>query len=150
MAVITRSSLSIASKVLSACVLAVFAGAALAQTPDAGAPGASGADIMALPRDLSPWGMFLSADPLVKAVLIGLAFASVFTWTVWLAKTVELVLARRRVRVDMATLGAARRLADGVERLAATPSPTGEFLAAAMTEIELSQASADRDGIKER
>jgi len=41
----------------------------------------------ALPRDLSPWGMYLNADPVVKAVLIGLAFASVVTWTVWLAKT---------------------------------------------------------------
>ena len=26
-----------------------------------------------LPRDLSPWGMYLNADPVVKAVLIGLA-----------------------------------------------------------------------------
>ena len=29
-----------------------------------------------LPRDLSPWGMYLNADPVVKAVLIGLVFAS--------------------------------------------------------------------------
>jgi len=28
----------------------------------------------------------------VKAVLIGLAFASIVTWTVWLAKTIEIVL----------------------------------------------------------
>jgi biopolymer transport protein ExbB len=42
-----------------------------------------------LPRDLSPWGMFVNADSVVKAVLIGLAFASVLTWTVWLAKTIE-------------------------------------------------------------
>ena len=32
-----------------------------------------------LPRDLSPWGMYLNADPVVKAVLIGLAFASIVT-----------------------------------------------------------------------
>src|SRR6516162_2684103 len=43
-----------------------------------------------LPRDLSPWGMFLSADPLVKGVLIGLTVASVVSWTVWLAKLIEL------------------------------------------------------------
>src|SRR6516165_5899812 len=42
-----------------------------------------------LPRDLSPWGMYLNADPVVKAVLIGLAAASIVTWTVWLAKTIE-------------------------------------------------------------
>jgi len=40
-----------------------------------------------LPRDLSPWGMYLNADPVVKAVLIGPAFASIVTWTVWLAKS---------------------------------------------------------------
>src|SRR6516225_11084907 len=51
-----------------------------------------------LPRDLSPWGMYLNADPVVKAVLIGLALASIVTWTVWLAKTIEIVLAKRRVR----------------------------------------------------
>ena len=39
-----------------------------------------------LPRDLSPWGMYLNADAVVKAVLIGLALASIVTWTVWLAK----------------------------------------------------------------
>src|SRR4030088_543763 len=98
MAVITWRSLSIASKFLCVVGLTVSASAALAQAPDAAAPAAGGADIMALPRDLTPWGMFVSADPLVKAVLIGLAFASVVTWTVWLAKTIELLTARRRVK----------------------------------------------------
>ena len=51
-----------------------------------------------LPRDLSPWGMFVNADSVVKAVLIGLAFASLVTWTVWLAKTIEIVICKRRVR----------------------------------------------------
>jgi biopolymer transport protein ExbB len=48
-----------------------------------------------LPRDLTPWGMFMAADLIVKAVMIGLVFASVLTWTIWLAKTLELVGARR-------------------------------------------------------
>ncbi len=51
-----------------------------------------------LPRNLSPWGMFLNADIVVKAVMIGLAFASLVTWTVWLAKTIELRVAKRRAR----------------------------------------------------
>ncbi|MGB9056248.1 MAG: tonB-system energizer ExbB, partial [Pseudolabrys sp.] len=37
--------------------------------------------LAALPRDLSPWGMFMSADVVVKAVMVGLVFASVVTWT---------------------------------------------------------------------
>jgi biopolymer transport protein ExbB len=130
-------------------LLTAWAGAAAAQAPTiTEAAGVLGTT--ELPRDLSPWGMFVSADPLVKAVLIGLAFASVVTWTVWLAKTIELVLARRRVNADLATLETAQRLADGVERLAGTQSPAAAFLEAAVTEIQLSQSSADREGIKER
>ena len=66
-----------------------------------------------LPRDLSPWGMYLNADPVVKAVLIGLAFASIVTWTVWLAKTVEIVCAKRRVREAMNKLVRVRSTAEG-------------------------------------
>jgi biopolymer transport protein ExbB len=124
-----------------ACILcAVSASGALAQAPATAE----------LPRDLTPWGMFVSADPLVKAVLIGLVFASVVTWTVWLAKTLELVVARRHVKADLATLGSTQRLTDGVERLAATRGPAQAFLDAALAEIELSQNSAEREGIKER
>src|SRR5665213_1191158 len=54
--------------------------------------------VLKLPRDLSPWGMFMAADIVVKAVMIGLAFASVLTWTIWFAKAIELLIARRRVR----------------------------------------------------
>ena len=39
-----------------------------------------------LPHDLTPIGMFMAADNIVKAVMIGLALASVVTWSVWLAK----------------------------------------------------------------
>ena len=49
----------------------------------------------ALPRDLSPWGMFLNADIVVKIVMVGLVFASLVTWTVWLAKNLELWKATR-------------------------------------------------------
>ena len=34
-----------------------------------------------LPRDLSPWSMFMAADWLVKAVMLSLIFASFVTWT---------------------------------------------------------------------
>jgi biopolymer transport protein ExbB len=103
-----------------------------------------------LPRDLSPMGMFLSADPLVKAVLIGLAFASVVTWTVWLAKTIELLVARARTRAALPRLAAAADLAAAVEQLSRTRSPVRQFLEAAVTELRLSVGGIDREGIKER
>jgi biopolymer transport protein ExbB len=103
-----------------------------------------------LPRDLSPWGMYLNADPVVKAVLIGLAFASVVTWTVWLAKTIEILLAKRRVAKAAKILAGVRSTAEAIERLAKAPGEVREFLAAAATELELSAGSVERDGIKER
>jgi biopolymer transport protein ExbB len=103
-----------------------------------------------LPRDLSPWGMYINADPVVKAVLIGLAFASLVTWTVWLAKTIEIMICKRRVRAALNILASVRSTTEGVERLAATQGEVRQFLDAAVTELKLSAGSIERDGIKER
>ena len=104
----------------------------------------------ALPRDLSPWGMYLNADAVVKAVLIGLAFASLVTWTVWLAKTVEIIVAKRRVRAAADLLASVRSAAEGVQRLADAEGEVRELLDAAVTELKLSDGAAEREGIKER
>ena len=103
-----------------------------------------------LPRDLSPWGMYLNADLVVKAVLIGLAFASLVTWTVWLAKTIEIVICKRRVRAALNILASVRSTSEGVERLAGAEGEVRQFLDAAVTELKLSAGSIERDGIKER
>jgi len=58
--------------------------------PGAGSAMAASADMLLLPRDLSPWGMFRNADIVVKVVMVGLAIASLAAWTVWLAKSLEL------------------------------------------------------------
>jgi biopolymer transport protein ExbB len=102
-----------------------------------------------LPRDLSPWGMYLNADAVVKAVLIGLAFASIVTWTVWLAKTIEIFFAKRRVRAALNKLVRVRST-EGVERLADAQGEVAQFLDAAVTELKVSAGSTDREGIKER
>jgi biopolymer transport protein ExbB len=102
-----------------------------------------------LPRDLSPWGMYLNADAVVKAVLIGLAFASIVTWTVWLAKTIEIFFAKRRVRAALDKLVRVRST-EGFERLADAQGEVAQFLDAAVTELKVSAGSTDREGIKER
>jgi biopolymer transport protein ExbB len=94
--------------------------------------------------------MFVTADTLVKAVLIGLVIASVVTWTVWLAKTIELITARRRERRALATLASVRSVAEAVQQLRGTRSTAGEFVEAAMTELHLCDDAMDREGIKER
>ncbi len=103
-----------------------------------------------LPRDLTPWGMYLNADPVVQGVLIGLVIASVVTWTVWLAKTIEIFVARRRVRSALNALAGVDSTAQGMERLAHVGGEIGDFLAAAAAELRLSADALERDGIKER
>lgn len=102
-----------------------------------------------LPQDLSPWGMFMSADVVVKAVMIGLAFASVLTWTIWLAKSIELMLARRALRRALDALTGARTWAEAEDTLA-QHRETGTFVRAAAEELQLSAGALDRDGVKER
>jgi biopolymer transport protein ExbB len=128
----------------------LFAGAFLASaaTAQEAAPPVIGT--AALPRDLSPWGMFASADILVQLVMIGLASASVVTWTVWLAKTIELMTVRRRVRAALAVLSSARSLAEAADHLADNRSDVAAFIEAARAELQLSSDGLDKEGIKER
>ena len=88
-----------------------------AEASDAVALGAPMIASAALPRDLSPWGMFLNADIVVKTVMVGLIFASLVTWTVWLAKNLELWKATRNGRAALAVLNEARSLAEANTRL---------------------------------
>src|SRR5215212_8004741 len=109
-------------------ILILGASAAIAQVPDAPAVPIPPA-LAELPRDLSPWGMFVTADALVKAVLLGLVFASLVTWTVWLAKTTELVVAKRRLGKALKALASRRFLTDAARDLDHASSPVGEFVA---------------------
>jgi biopolymer transport protein ExbB len=103
-----------------------------------------------LPRDLSVKGMFLNADPVVKAVMIGLVFASLVTWTVWLAKTIEIFLAKRRLRLASNKLASVHSTLEGVEQVADIQGEVGQFLDAAATELKASSGVTETEGIKER
>ncbi len=102
-----------------------------------------------LPRDLSPWGMFLSADNLVKAVMIGLAFASVLTWTIALAKWLELLGFKARLRRAHRAIAGAGSLAEAGNR-AGQAGSAARLVRAAMLELERSPDRSDREGIRER
>ena len=117
---------------------------------DAAAPAPDPVSVLraALPRDLSPWSMFQSADGIVKAVIIGLALASVVTWTVGLAKWIELHLLRRNLRSSLAMLEEAPTLADAHERLG-DKSIDAKLVTLAAAEMRLSQ-DGSVEGIKER
>ena len=91
-----------------------------------------------LPRDLSPLGMFMAADIVVKAVMVGLAFASVLTWTIWLAKAIELLGARRHLRAAIAALGKARNWDKVADAMQARHDTVGALVGAAAEELRLS------------
>ena len=102
-----------------------------------------------LPRDLSAWGMFLSADIVVKAVMIGLAFASFVTWTIALAKTLEIFAARRRLRSELTALARMSSLADAARKFGELQG-LAPLVRAAMIELNLAADAVDKEGIKER
>src|SRR6516225_11960659 len=99
----------------------------------------------ALPRDLSPWGMFMNADVVVKVVMVGLVIASIVTWTVWLAKTIELLKARRQVRAALGALNSIQSLLN--VKPANLKEPAASLCAAAIAEFRLADVVADKDGL---
>jgi biopolymer transport protein ExbB len=90
--------------------LAMTAMPATAQQDDPQTAAATSMRAM-LPQDLSPWSMFMNADIVVKVVMVGLAIASLVTWTVWLVKALELLAAKRRARAATRKLARADNLA---------------------------------------
>jgi len=95
--------------------------------------------------------MFLAADWVVKAVMIALAIASVVTWTVLVAKTLELRKYVAAHREAFTRIDGARSLVDGIRSTQGEAVSAAALLAAARTEIQLSDdALDDIDGLKER
>ncbi len=106
--------------------------------------------VLKLPRDLSPWGMFMAADVVVKAVMVGLAFASVLTWTIWFAKAMELMAARRRMRAEIMALDQVRSWSDVAALMNGRGNGTAALLRAADAELRLSADAMSAEGVKER
>jgi biopolymer transport protein ExbB len=105
--------------------------------------------VATLPRDLSPWGMFMNADVIVQFVMIGLVFASLVTWTVWLAKTIELSKAKRQARRRLRTLANAHSIGEAVGQLGPARDPISRLARTAQQEMRDSGKS-DPAALKER
>lgn len=104
-----------------------------------------------LPHNLSPWGMFLAADIVVKAVMISLALASVLVWTAWLGKLVQVAIARRKTRRRTQWLDTQPTIAVAQGATSGARDPVSAMVREAMLELELSeQGRLTADGIKER
>jgi biopolymer transport protein ExbB len=105
---------------------------------------------LGMAHDLSPWGMYQNADIIVKIVMIGLAIASIITWTIWIAKGFELMGAKRRLRNEIVHLKKAATLKEA-SATAAKPGTLANLLVHdALEEMHLSASSREKEGIKER
>jgi biopolymer transport protein ExbB len=102
-----------------------------------------------LPQNLSPWGMFLNADIIVKVVMLGLALASLLTWTVYIAKSIELFAAKQKAQSQLAVLANAATLEAAHAELQGAKGPVVRMIDAAAAEVDRS-ADLNPDGIKER
>ncbi|MBC9246478.1 tonB-system energizer ExbB [Paracoccus sp. 11-3] len=106
-----------------------------------------------LPHNLSPMGMFWAADWVVKAVMVGLAFASVVTWTVLVAKMLELWGASSRAEAGIKRVARAATLSDAVSATGTRTDPVSRMIRAAADEYDRSLIAVDQagdDGLKER
>ncbi|WJS85203.1 tonB-system energizer ExbB [Paracoccus sp. TOH] len=106
-----------------------------------------------LPHDLSPWGMFLAADWVVKGVMIGLAIASVITWTVLVAKMLELMGAMNRAQSGIRRIETAASLPAALSAAGNRRDPVSRMIRAAAGEYDRSAPALDQagdSGVKER
>ncbi|MGZ7456135.1 tonB-system energizer ExbB [Pseudomonas sp. Ma2-10] len=105
---------------------------------------------LGMAHDLSPWGMYQNADIIVKIVMIGLAIASIITWTIWIAKGFELMGAKRRLRTEIAHLKKATTLKEASATATKQGTLANLLVHDALEEMRLSVNSREKEGIKER
>ncbi|HEX3407468.1 MAG TPA: tonB-system energizer ExbB [Caulobacteraceae bacterium] len=145
---------------------------AAASAPAAAAPAAPAADQGSSPDQatptrvggahaghLGPFEMFLDAEPLVKVVMVGLALASLFSWTILILKIFEFNSMNRITNRFLESWRNARSIAEGgkiAESEEFAGNPMADMAAAAAAEVELSRqaglqiAGEHRDNVIDR
>src|ERR1700722_2959213 len=101
------------------------------------------------PHELSPWSMFMAADPLVKAVILSLVLASLITWTVFLAKSVQLALAERRLRQRLPRIAGAATLTEAQSAAGGGKHVLSILLSTVVDEVRVS-AQIQAGGVQAR
>ena len=105
------------------------------------------------PHDLSVVGMFRAADWVVKAVMVALIVASLMTWTIWLAKSVEISFAKSRARRAVEAINLSNSLDEAADGVGGRKTLFKGMVDAAMWELDRSDAALDHAGtagVKER
>jgi biopolymer transport protein ExbB len=124
------------------CAIAHGAAAQEAQVPTLPNPGT------ALPHDLSFLGMINNASPVAQAVIVALTLASIVTWTIWLAQTLDLVARRRAVRKVLGRL--AERPSLEIVTGGMLPADAARLASAATSELARSGPKTGAQGLLDR
>jgi len=103
-----------------------------------------------LAHDLSVLGMYKGADIVVKIVMLGLVFASIVTWTIALAKGLEIFLSKRKLHKELGNLKLARTLKEASQSTDHKGVLSHLLVFEAITELNLSANNLVREGVKER
>ncbi len=107
----------------------------------------------AIPMDFSLWGLFLRADIIVKLVMLGLIFASVWSWAIIFDKWWRFSRIERRADQFERIFWSGRSLEDLYQEMGHRPQhPLSALFIAAMREWRRSQevVSSSFVGLKER
>ncbi|WP_039905643.1 tonB-system energizer ExbB, partial [Acetobacter tropicalis] len=102
------------------------------------------------PISFSPWDMFLNAGPVVRCVMILLAVASLLTWTIFIAKSVELLRVRMKLAKAEQTLEQANTLDLGEEGTRQNGIAHTLVMAAETERKRSADIPDDSEGLKER
>ena len=100
--------------------------------------------------ELSPLSMFWSAGLVVQAIITGLMFASIVSWTIFIGKFIEMFTARRRLVSAVEVGSLARSLKEAITQLEGDKSVVRAFFATAVNELSLSSGLGNDTGVKER
>ena len=100
--------------------------------------------------ELSPWTMFMAADVVVKAVMGGLAFASLVTWTVFFAKSIEILRAGRNLRTARRKIAGLTSLAEAEAALKGSSSMVARLVRAASREHPIGGDPTSGSGVQDR
>ena len=103
-----------------------------------------------MPERLNPVKLFLDADIVVQAVIIGLILASVWVWAIIVAFSLRMGSVRRRCDAYEEEFWEARDFDAFQQRRGKGEVPSAKVASAGLAEWHRSEKSTDRDGVRQR
>ncbi len=102
--------------------------------------------------DLSPWALFMQADIVVKAVMLGLLLASIWSWAIIIDRARKLKAINREAGRFEDHFWQSESIDNLYDKAAKSKHPSAQVFAAGMGEWRrsLSKGKVDREGVRAR